>query len=58
MQIQLRCASDANFPEKAGFVAMKEKGQLSSPEQAASKLIAYLNRADFGSNPVADVREA
>jgi benzil reductase ((S)-benzoin forming) len=58
MQIQLRGASDANFPDKAGFVAMKEKGQLSSPEQAASKLIAYLNRADFGSNPVADVREA
>jgi benzil reductase ((S)-benzoin forming) len=58
MQIQLRGASDANFPDKAGFIAMKEKGQLSSPEQAASKLIAYLNRADFGSNPVADVREA
>jgi benzil reductase ((S)-benzoin forming) len=58
MQIQLRSASDANFPDRAGFVAMKDKGQLSSPEQAASKLIAYLNRADFGSNPVADVRDA
>jgi benzil reductase ((S)-benzoin forming) len=58
MQVQLRGATDANFPDKAGFVAMKEKGQLSSPEQAASKLIAYLNRADFGSNPVADVRDA
>jgi benzil reductase ((S)-benzoin forming) len=58
MQIQLRGATDANFPDKAGFVAMKEKGQLSTPEQAAAKLIAYLHRADFGSNPVADVREA
>jgi benzil reductase ((S)-benzoin forming) len=58
MQIQLRSATDQNFPDKAGFVAMKEKGQLSSPEQAAAKLIAYLNRADFGSNPVADVRDA
>jgi benzil reductase ((S)-benzoin forming) len=58
MQVQLRGATDANFPDKAGFVAMKEKGQLSSPEQAASKLIAYLNRADFGSNPVADVSDA
>jgi benzil reductase ((S)-benzoin forming) len=58
MQIQLRSASEANFPDKAGFVAMKEKGQLSSPEQAAAKLITYLSRLDFGTNPVADVRDA
>jgi benzil reductase ((S)-benzoin forming) len=58
MQIQLRSATDQNFPDKAGFVAMKEKGRLSSPQEAAGKLIAYLNCADFGSNPVADVRDA
>jgi benzil reductase ((S)-benzoin forming) len=39
-------------------VAMKENGQLSTPEQAAAKLIAYLQRPDFGNNPVADVRDA
>jgi benzil reductase ((S)-benzoin forming) len=57
MQIQLRAADVAKFPDKAGFVAMKDTGQLSSPEQAAAKLITYLRRADFGSNPVADVRD-
>jgi benzil reductase ((S)-benzoin forming) len=58
MQIQLRATDEAKFPDKAGFVAMKEKGQLSTPEQAAAKLIAYLQRPDFGNNPVADVRDA
>ncbi len=58
MQTQIRAASASNFPDKAAFVAMKDSGQLSSPEQAAAKLIAYLRRPDFGSNPVADVRDA
>jgi benzil reductase ((S)-benzoin forming) len=58
MQIQLRAASDEKFPDKAGFVALKERGQLSSPTQAAALLIAYLHRSDFGSKPVADVRDA
>jgi benzil reductase ((S)-benzoin forming) len=57
MQIQLRGANDDHFPDKAGFVALKEKGQLSSPEQAAHKIIRYLQSAAFGSNPVADIRE-
>jgi benzil reductase ((S)-benzoin forming) len=58
MQIQLRATAETKFPDKAGFVAMKENGQLSTPEQAAAKLIAYLQRPDFGSNAVADVRDA
>jgi benzil reductase ((S)-benzoin forming) len=57
MQVQLRGANDDHFPDKAGFVALKEKGQLSSPEQAARKIISYLQSSAFGSNPVADIRE-
>jgi benzil reductase ((S)-benzoin forming) len=57
MQVQLRGATDNHFPDKAGFVALKENGQLSSPEQAARKIIAYLQSASYGSNPVADIRE-
>ena len=57
MQIQLRSAPDANFPDKAAFVGMKSQGSLSSPFEAAGRLIAYLSRSDFGSNPVADVRD-
>jgi NAD(P)-dependent dehydrogenase (short-subunit alcohol dehydrogenase family) len=57
MQVQLRSADAAGFPEKALFVDLKEKGQLSSPEAAAARVLAYLNRGDFGANPVADVRD-
>ncbi len=57
MQVQLRSASDASFPDKAAFVGMKDNGSLTSPQEAADRLIAYLARSDFGSNPVADVRD-
>jgi benzil reductase ((S)-benzoin forming) len=57
MQIQLRSAPDASFPDKSAFVGMKTQGSLTSPHEAAGRLIAYLSRADFGSNPVADVRD-
>ena len=58
MQAQLRSADAAGFPERANFQALKDKGQLTSPTDAAARVLAYLNRADFGSNPVADVRDA
>lgn len=57
MQVQLRGASNASFPDKAAFVSMKNQGSLTSPFEAADRLIAYLARSDFGSNPVADVRD-
>ena len=56
MQVQLRSANTAQFPDQGGFAALHEKGQLSSPADAAGRLLAYLNRPDFGSEPVADVR--
>lgn len=58
MQMQLRSADAARFPERERFVQLQTQGQLSSPADAAAKVLAYLARADFGSNPVADVREA
>ena len=33
-------------------------GQLDSPATAAAKVLRYLDRPDFGSVPVADVRDA
>jgi NAD(P)-dependent dehydrogenase (short-subunit alcohol dehydrogenase family) len=56
MQLQLRSADVARFPHQGGFADLHEKGQLSSPADAAKRLLAYLNRPDFGSEPVADVR--
>ena len=58
MQVQLRSADPASFPERQRFIGLQAAGQLDSPAQAAARLLAYLDRADFGSNPVADVRDA
>lgn len=58
MQAQLRGADATAFPERARFAALHEGGQLDSPGAAAARLIAYLDRADFGNQPVADVRDA
>lgn len=58
MQRELRGADAASFPERESFVRLQVQGLLSSPAEAAAKVLAYLQRGDFGSNPVADVRDA
>jgi NAD(P)-dependent dehydrogenase (short-subunit alcohol dehydrogenase family) len=58
MQVQLRGADPTRFPDIGVFVQMKTGGQLATPTAAAVRVIAYLNRADFGANPVGDVRDA
>ena len=57
MQVQLRAAAADGFPEQPTFVRLKESGQLASPDDAAARVLAYLGRDDFGSTPVADVRD-
>ena len=56
MQVQLRAADDQGFPDRARFLALKSEGQLSSPADAARRVIDYLQRDDFGAEAVADVR--
>ena len=56
MQVQLRSADARQFPDQTAFASLKEKGQLTSPADAARRLLAYLDRSDFGAEPVADVR--
>ncbi|MFM2398842.1 MAG: hypothetical protein RL341_999 [Pseudomonadota bacterium] len=56
MQVQLRGSDPALFPNRERFLKMKADGQLMTPAQAAEKVITYLRRADFGAEPVADVR--
>jgi NAD(P)-dependent dehydrogenase (short-subunit alcohol dehydrogenase family) len=58
MQVQLRSADPDGFPDRSLFVQLKESGQLSTPADAAARVLAYLRRADFGSQPLADVRDA
>ena len=56
MQIDLRSADPRAFPDQGNFEGLHAQGQLASPEDAAQRVLAYLERADFGSQAVADVR--
>ena len=58
MQIQLRSTDPTHFPDVANFAQLKNAGQLTSPSDAAAQVLAWLERADFGAAPVADVRDA
>lgn len=56
MQVQLRSADAALFPDRGRFEKLDADGLLDSPEAAATKVLAWLSRTDFGAEPVADVR--
>jgi len=57
MQLDLRSADASQFPDQASFAELHRNQQLSSPQQTARQIVAYLARADFGSKPVADIRD-
>ena len=58
MQLQLRSASEAAFPDVSRFANLKSEGNLTSPEEAGARVLAWLERADFGNPVLADVRNA
>jgi NAD(P)-dependent dehydrogenase (short-subunit alcohol dehydrogenase family) len=47
----------AAVPAVQRFVDLQSQGQLSSPQEAAGRVLAWLERPDFGEQPVADVRD-
>ena len=57
MQVQLRSANSSAFPDQPRFAQLQEKGLLTSPEEAARQVLAFLNRSDFGQDPIGDVRD-
>ena len=57
MQVHLRSAEPESFPDRDNFTQLKSSGNLSSPEEAARRVLAYLERPDFGNQVVADVRD-
>jgi benzil reductase ((S)-benzoin forming) len=57
MQTQLRAGDASEFPDLQRFVQLKTGSQLDTPAQAAAKVLAWLDRPDFGEQPVADVRD-
>ena len=56
MQLQLRSADAAHFPDLATFQGLHAGGQLSSPQDAAQRVLAYLHSPTFGQDAVGDVR--
>jgi len=58
MQVELRGGDPAKFPDRERFTRMQTEGMLATPGAAAARVLAYLDRPDFGSQPVADVRDA
>ena len=58
MQVQLRSAASGDFPDVQRFAGMHANGQLTSADDAAARVLAWLARADFGEQVVADVRQA
>ncbi|MDB5932420.1 MAG: short-chain dehydrogenase [Polaromonas sp.] len=57
MQLQLRSADTADFPDQGSFARLKTAGQLTSPGEAARRVLAYLARPGFGDEAVADIRQ-
>ena len=57
MQVQLRSGDAAAFPDLQRFVQLKQQCQLSSPQVAAERVLAFLHSMDFGQKPVCDVRD-
>ena len=58
MQVQLRSGDPAKFPDQALFANFKSAGQLSSPHEAAARVLKFLAQPDFGSTVLGDVRDA
>jgi hypothetical protein len=56
MQSTIRASDEQHFPQRARFDALKQEGGLSTPESTAEHILIYLHRADFGSEPVIDIR--
>ena len=57
MQVALRSADTHLFPDQPRFAGLHQQGQLTSPADAAARVLSWLVRDDFGSEPVADVRD-
>ena len=57
MQRHLRGAATQDFPDLARFEQLRQQRRLSSPEQAAAQVLAWLEREDFGERVIADVRQ-
>jgi len=58
MQVQLRGADPAHFPDQKRFQGLKDGGQLQTADATAAAIVRFMLRPDFGETVVADIRDA
>ncbi len=56
MQVAIRSSDPESFPALAKFQEFHATGKLSSPANVASRILAYLDREDFGTTEIDDIR--
>lgn len=56
MQQHIRGSASDDFPAVDRFIHMHEAGQLSAPADVATRIIDYINREDFGTTVLDDIR--
>mgnify|MGYP002040445870 FL=1 len=56
MQAAIRASDPDAFPALAKFQDFHATGKLSSPANVASRILAYLDRDDFGTTEIDDIR--
>lgn len=57
MQTEIRASDPADFPALARFVERHAQGGLAAPADVAARILAYLERDDFGATEVDDIRQ-
>lgn len=57
MQSYIRSLKEEDFPQKERFIQLKQQGQLSSPDEAADKLLKILNSGNYSHGDILDVRQ-
>jgi NAD(P)-dependent dehydrogenase (short-subunit alcohol dehydrogenase family) len=56
MQVAIRSSDPENFPALSKFQDFHATGKLSSPANVAARILAYLDREDFGTTEIDDIR--
>ena len=56
MQVTLRDQDTQRFPARERFVSMHAQGKLRSAQAVAESIFKYLNRDDFGTTEIDDIR--
>lgn len=57
MQEAIRASDPADFPAHAQFVERYQRGELADPAALATRILAYLERDDFGTTEIDDIRQ-